>query len=94
MNGCVQLLEVLWLVLQVDNFLLEVELFLDQSDPCSLCKGASAGRQATEKRGLLAVALAVASRANWSRISNAKSVKKHGVAPICMHTTSPDAVTS
>ncbi len=94
MNGCIQLLEVLWLVLQVDNFLLEIELFLDQSDPCSLCIWASAGRQATEKRGLLAVALAVASRANWSRISNAKNVKKHGLAPICMHTTLPDAVTS
>jgi len=46
MNGCIQLLEVLGLVLQINNFLLEVELFLDQSDPCSLCKGAPAGRQA------------------------------------------------
>ena len=48
MNGCIQLREVLGLVLQVDNFLLEVELLLDQSDPCSLCKGASAGRQASD----------------------------------------------
>ena len=48
MNGCIQLLEVLGLVLQVHNFLLEVELLLYQSDPCSLCKGASAVRQASD----------------------------------------------
>ncbi len=48
MNGGIQLREVLGLVLQVDNFLLELELFFDQSDPCSLCKGASAVRQASD----------------------------------------------
>ena len=48
MNGRIQLLKVLGLVLQVNNLLLEVELFLDQSDPCSLCKGAPASRQAGE----------------------------------------------
>ena len=44
MNGRIEVLEVLGLVLQVNDLLLEVELLFDQSDPCSLRKWAPADR--------------------------------------------------